>query len=37
MGHFLDIYGFHTMFTFSAYAVTSVAVITAFFIFDAKD
>ena len=37
MGHFLDIYGFHTMFTFSAYAVTAVAVITAFFIYDAKD
>ncbi len=37
MGHFIDIYGFHTMFTFSAYAVTAVAIITAFFIYDAKD
>ncbi|NLD35373.1 MAG: MFS transporter [Desulfatiglans sp.] len=37
MGHFIDIYGFHTMFTFSAYAVTAVAFITAFFIYDAKD
>ena len=37
MGYFLDIYGFHTMFTFSAYAVTAVAIITAFFIYDAKD
>ncbi len=37
MGYFLNIYGFHTMFKFSAYAVTAVAVITAFFIYDAKD
>ncbi len=37
MGYFIDVYGFHTMFTFSAYAVTAVAIITAFFIFDAKD
>lgn len=37
MGYFLDKYGFHTMFTFSAYAVTTVAVVTAFFIWDAKD
>jgi len=37
IGHFIDLYGFHTMFTFSAYAVTAVAVITAFFIYDAKD
>jgi MFS transporter, FSR family, fosmidomycin resistance protein len=37
MGYFIDIYGFHTMFTFSAYAVTAVAFITAFFIYDAKD
>ncbi|MFC1840191.1 nitrate/nitrite transporter [Thermodesulfobacteriota bacterium] len=37
MGYFIDVYGFHTMFTFSAYAVTAVAFITAFFIYDAKD
>ncbi|MGD9162273.1 MAG: MFS transporter [Desulfobacteraceae bacterium] len=37
MGYFLDLYGFHVMFTFSAYAVTAVAIITAFFIYDAKD
>lgn len=37
MGYFIDNYGFHTMFTFSAYAVTAVAVITAFFIYDARD
>ena len=37
MGYFLDTYGFHIMFTFSAYAVTTIAVITAFFIYDAKD
>ena len=37
MGYFLDTYGFHTMFTFSAYAVTAVAVLTSFFIWDAKD
>ncbi|NLA75184.1 MAG: MFS transporter, partial [Deltaproteobacteria bacterium] len=37
MGYFIDIYGFHNMFAFSAYAVTAVAIITAFFIYDAKD
>lgn len=37
MGGFINVYGFHTMFTFSAYAVTAVAIITAFFIYDAKD
>ncbi len=37
MGYFIDLYGFHAMFTFSAYAVTTVAVITAFFIYDARD
>ena len=37
MGKFIDKYGYHTMFTFSAYAVTAVAVITSFFIWDAKD
>jgi FSR family fosmidomycin resistance protein-like MFS transporter len=36
MGGFLDTYGFHTMFTFSAYAVTAVAVLTSVFIWDAK-
>jgi MFS family permease len=36
MGRFLDTYGFHTIFTFSAYAVTAVAVLTSFFIWDAK-
>jgi MFS transporter, FSR family, fosmidomycin resistance protein len=36
MGGFLDTYGFQTMWTFSAYAVTAVAVITAIFIWDAK-
>lgn len=37
MGRFIDVYGFHTMFTFSAYAVTAVAIITSLFIWDAKD
>jgi MFS family permease len=37
MGTFIDRYGFDTMFTFSAYAVTAVAVVTAAFIWDAKD
>ncbi len=37
MGGFLDKFGFHTMFTFSAYAVTAVAIITSLFIMDAKD
>lgn len=37
MGYFIQNHGFHAMFTFSAYAVTAVAVITAFFIYDAKD
>lgn len=36
MGFFIDTYGFKTMFTFSAWAVTIVAVITSFFIWDAK-
>jgi MFS family permease len=36
MGGFIDTYGFHTMFTFSAYAVTAVAVVTSIFIWDAK-
>ncbi|MFC1535477.1 MFS transporter [Thermodesulfobacteriota bacterium] len=37
MGRFIDIYGFHTIFTFSAYAVTAVAVVTSIFIWDARD
>jgi MFS family permease len=37
MGGFIDRYGFHTMFTFSAYAVTAVAIVTSLFIWDAKD
>jgi MFS family permease len=36
MGGFIDKYGYHTMFTFSAYAVTAVAVVTSLFIWDAK-
>ncbi len=36
MGKFLDTYGFHTIWTFSAWAVTGVAVVTALFIWDAK-
>lgn len=36
MGGFLDTYGFHTMLTFSAYAVTAVSVLTSVFIWDAK-
>jgi MFS family permease len=37
MGGFIDRYGYATMFTFSAWAVTAVAVVTALFIWDAKD
>lgn len=37
MGHFIEIYGFVNMFKFSGYAVTAVAIITAFFIYDARD
>ena len=36
MGRFIDVYGFHTMFTFSAWAVTAVAVVTSIFIWDAR-
>jgi MFS transporter, FSR family, fosmidomycin resistance protein len=36
MGGFIDRFGYHTMFTFSAWAVTAVAVLTSFFIWDAK-
>ena len=37
MGGFIDRFGYTKMFTFSAWAVTSVAVVTAFFIWDTKD
>ncbi|MBN1569395.1 MAG: MFS transporter [Acidobacteria bacterium] len=37
MGGFIDRFGYATMFTFSAWAVTAVAVVTAIFIWDAKD
>ena len=36
MGGFIDKYGYHTIFTFSAWAVTAVAVLTSIFIWDAK-
>ncbi|MFH1489526.1 MAG: MFS transporter, partial [Pseudomonadota bacterium] len=35
MGRVIDTYGFDTMFTFSAYTVTAVAVVTSIFIYDA--
>jgi MFS family permease len=37
MGHFIERYGFDTMYTFSAYAVTAIAVLSSPFIWDAKD
>ena len=37
MGIFIDRFGYHTMFNFSAFAVTAVALVTAIFIWDAKD
>jgi MFS family permease len=37
MGGFIDRYGFSTIFTFSAIAVTAVAILTSIFIWDAKD
>jgi MFS family permease len=37
MGGFIDRFGYATMFSFSAWAVTAVAVVTAIFIWDAKD
>jgi FSR family fosmidomycin resistance protein-like MFS transporter len=37
MGGLIQKYGFNTMYTFSGIAVTTVAVITAFFYWDAKD
>lgn len=36
MGGFIDKFGFPTMFTFSAYAVTAVAIVTSLFIWDAR-
>ncbi|MBN1367135.1 MAG: MFS transporter [Dehalococcoidales bacterium] len=36
MGVLIDIYGFHTVFTYSAIAVTAVAILTGFFIWGAK-
>ena len=36
MGVFIDWFGFQTMFTFSAWTVTAVAVVTSIFIWDAK-
>ena len=37
MGGFIDRFGYAKMFTFSAWAVTAVALVTAVFIWDAKD
>jgi MFS family permease len=37
MGWFIEQYSFDTMFTFSAIAMTAIAVVTSFFIWDAKD
>ena len=37
MGGLIEKYTFNTMFTFSAYAVTAISVVTSFFIWDAKD
>jgi MFS family permease len=37
MGGLIQRYGFHAMYTYSAVVVTAVAVITSFFIWDAKD
>jgi DHA1 family multidrug resistance protein-like MFS transporter len=37
MGGFIERYSFYTMFTFSASAVTVIALVTSFFIWDAKD
>jgi MFS family permease len=37
MGGFIDRFGFSTMYNFAAWAVTAVAVVTALFIWDAKD
>ena len=36
MGRFIDIYGFGTIWTFSAYAMTAVAVLTSILIYDAQ-
>ena len=37
LGIFIDNYGFNAIFTFSAVAVTIIALVTALFIWDAKD
>ena len=37
MGSFIDRFGFSTMYTFAAWAVTITAFVTAIFIYDAKD
>lgn len=37
MGGLIQHYGFHTMFTFSAIAVTGISLVTSAFIWDAKD
>jgi MFS family permease len=37
MGHFIEVYGFDTMFLFSAISVTAICVVTSFFFWDAKD
>jgi FSR family fosmidomycin resistance protein-like MFS transporter len=37
MGGFIDTYGFHTIYTFSACAATAVAVVMSIFIWDARD
>ena len=37
MGGLIESFGFNAMFTFSAVSVTIISVITAFFIWDAKD
>ncbi len=36
-GYFIERFGFHTIFTWAAVGVTITAIITAFFIYDAKD
>jgi MFS family permease len=37
MGGFIDRFGYEMMFSFSAWALTAVAVVTAIFIWDTKD
>jgi FSR family fosmidomycin resistance protein-like MFS transporter len=36
MGKFIDMYGFHSVFNYSAYAIIALAILTSFFIWDAK-